>query len=81
MVWRLEHFGAEASDAGKIEAQLKAASSLSDWAFNFYVPAILLRIERLSLLKIIPRLRMVAGGRFPDTGSRSKQVSKALSRG
>ena len=28
-------------------------SSLSDWGVDLYVPAILLRIERLSLLKII----------------------------
>src|SRR6201989_896987 len=42
------------------------------------MPAILLRIERLSLLKIIARL--IVGGRFPDTGPGSKRVSKALSR-
>jgi len=29
------------------------ASSLSDWGVDLYVPAILLRIERLRLLKII----------------------------
>jgi len=34
-------------------------SSLSDWALISYVRAILLRIEQLSLLKIILRLRIV----------------------
>jgi len=48
---------------------------------DFYVPAILLQIERLSLLKIIAAIADDRGGRFQDTRPRSKRVSKALSRG
>jgi hypothetical protein len=60
--------------------ELPAASSLSDWGVDFYVPAILPPIERLSLLKIIAT---IADGRWRKVSGHQAaiQVSKALSRG